>query len=573
MGCFGTVADPEPEEEVAGPGATPGTNGEPGALPGSPGGGNGPVNGTPTVGSPSLPADDTSGCQEASPQVTAARRLTRDQYVNTVRDLLGDAAANVGGDLPKDDVADDIFVDPRSLIVSPDWASSAMDAAEAVAKTAIGKMSTLLPCSAGETGCSTKFINAFGKRAFRRPLEGDEVVALGKVFELGEKNGGFSHGIELVVRALLQSPSFLYRLELGQKDGSSGSSVRLTGYEVAARLSYVLWNTMPDQSLMDAADGGKLETGEQILTQARRMMEDPRAHRTLGEFHARWLGVDGLGNFAKDPMKYPQYGDKMVASMRTELQMLVEDVLFAGDGRLESLFNASHGFVDATLAPVYGVTAPAGGGFSQVELDPKQRRGLLTNAAIIASHTFADESAPIHRGKFVREGFLCTIPPEPPADLMVEPPVAKPGQSTRQRLAEHASMPACRGCHVLMDPIGLSFEAYDGLGRFRTTDQNGKPVDDSGVLDNVKDFSDPFMFHGPLELTEKLAESKQVRECLIGNVIKFAAGLDAANDTCLQQKLTAAFDSSRHDIRELFLAITKTTGFRFRRAIQGEVLP
>jgi hypothetical protein len=156
---------------------------------------------------------------------------------------------------------------------------------------------------------------------------------------------------------------------------------------------------------------------------------------------------------------------------------------------------------------------------------------------------------------------------------MVEPPVAKPGVSARQRLAEHASMPACKGCHQLMDPIGFGFEAYDGIGRFRTTDPNGKPVDDTGVLDGVKDIPGSVTFHGPVELGQKLAGSQQVRDCLIGNVIKFASGLDAAGDTCVQQKLTAAYEDSKHDIRELFIAITRTSGFRFRRAIQGEVLP
>jgi hypothetical protein len=434
-------------------------------------------------------------------------------------------------------------------------------------------MSALVPCepTRGDRACADKFIASFGKRAFRRPLEAEETSALGKVYEVGEKNGGFTHGIEVVVRALLQSPSFLYRLELGQKAGSSGSSVRLAGYEVAARLSYLFWNTTPDQELMDAAEAGKLATGDEIVAQARRLMADPRAQRTISEFHGRWLGVDGLGAFAKDPDKYPQFGDKLVASMRTELQMFVGDVLWKGDGKLETLLTAPFTYVDANLAPIYGVTAPTA--FTRVDLDGGKRGGLLTRASVITAHTFADESEPIHRGKFVRQNLLCTIPPEPPADLMVEPPVAKPGQSARQRLADHATMPACKGCHQLMDPIGFGFEAYDGIGRFRTTDANGKPIDDTGALDGVKDIPGTVTFHGPVELGQKLAGSVQVRDCLISNVIKFASGLDAASDTCVQQKLTTAYEDAKHDIRELFVAITKTSGFRFRRAIPGEVLP
>jgi hypothetical protein len=563
LGCVGSVGDADSQPGAPTPGDTSGTA---------------PVAGTPTGGSAALPSDPGAlgGCQEMAPLVTAARRLTREQYVNTVRDLLGDGSAAVGSQLPKDDVGDSLFADPSTLLVSPDWASNAMDAAEAAAKVLVAKLPALMPCdaAAGEQACVDKFINGFGKRAFRRPLEAVEIEALGKVYAVGAKNGGYPHGIEVVTRALLQSPSFLYRLELGQKTGSSGASVHLGPYEVASRLSYLLWNTMPDAALMDAADSGKLASAEDIAGQARRMLADPRAHRTLGEFHSRWLGVDGLGDVAKDPMRYPQFDDKLMASMRTEMQMFVEDVLFGdkSDGRLESLFNARFTYVDALVAPLYGATAPAGGGFGRVDLDPAHRGGLLTNVGIIAAHTYADESGPIHRGKFIRENFLCTTPPDPPADLMVEPPVPKPGVSTRQRLMDHSAMPACHVCHAMMDPIGFGFESYDGIGRYRATDASGKAIDDSGTLDMLRDGSS-FAFHGPVELGQKLAASTQVRECVVTNVLKFAQGTEAAADSCVQQKLRTAFEASNHDLRELFIAITRTEGFRFRRAIEGEVLP
>ena len=561
LGCVGSVGESQNSRDPSASGAPGGTS---------------PPAGTPTGGSATLPGDPASGgCQEAAPLVTAARRLTREQYVNTVRDLLGDPTAALGDQLPKDDVGDSLFADPRNLLVSPDWASNAMDAAEAVAKAAAAKLQTLLPCdpATGEQACVDKFITGFGKRAYRRPLDQAEVAALGKVYAVGVKNGGFAHGVEVVVRALLQSPSFLYRLELGQQAGSSGSSIRLGQYEVASRLSYLLWNTMPDQALLEAADAGKLGSSDEIVTQARRMLADPKAHQTLGEFHGKWLGMDGLGEVAKDPMRYPQFDAKLVASMRTELRMLVEEVLFKGDGRLESLFDGHFGYVDASLAPLYGVPAPAGAGFSRVELNPAQRGGVLTSVGVIAAHTLVDESEAIHRGKFIRENFLCTIPPEPPADLMVEPPTPKPGVSTRERLAEHSVMPACKVCHQMMDPIGFGFEAYDGIGRYRTTDPSGKAVDDSGVLDMTKDANGPVTFKGPIELGKKLGGSAQVRDCLVTTVLKFAQGPDAAGDSCVQQKLSAAFESSKHDIRELFIAVAKTEGFKYRRAIEGEVLP
>jgi hypothetical protein len=564
IGCVGSVADPEHASNPGSP--TP-------AVPGSPRTPGGPP--VVTGGSAMIPIGSLGGvsCQEAAPPITAARRLTRDQYVNTVRDLIGVPGLMAGSELPEDDVGDNTFVDPRTLIVSPDFASNAMNAAEAAAKAAVTNLQALVPCSptpGAEGACATKFILTFGKRAFRRPLDQVEVAGLTKLYDSGARNGGYQHGIEMVVRGMLQSPSFLYRVELGQRAGSSGSAVKLAPYEVASRLSYLIWNSMPDQVLMDAADNDRLTTGDQIAVQARRMLVDPRAHDTLTGFHQRWLGIDGLADVPKDPMAYPQFDEKLAASMKTGLKMFLDDVLFKGDGRLESLFNSHFAYVDASLAPLYGVPAPATA-FSRVDVDPTQRAGIVTDVGLITSHTFADTSSAIHRGKFVREVLLCNTPPDPPADLMVMPPDPKPGVSNRERLAMHSTAPSCAACHALMDPIGFAYEAYDGLGRFRTADANGKPFDDSGELTLTKDANGPFK--GPIALAARLAGSSDVKSCLIGNVVKFAQGPDAAGDACVQQKLGAVFEASKHDIKELFVAIARTDGFRYRRAIDGEVLP
>jgi hypothetical protein len=563
IGCVGSVVDPAHQSAPGTNPTTPGTS-HPGGPPMA------------TGGSAMVPMGTLGGvsCQEAAPPVTAARRLTRDQYVNTVRDLIGSPSLMAGTDLPNDDLNDNVFADPRSLIVSPDWAANAMSAGEAVAKAAVANLQTLVPCApaaGAETACATKFIATFGKRAYRRPLDAAEIAGLVKVYSDGARNGGYEHGVEVTVRAMLQSPAFLYRLELGQKTGSSGSAVRLSSYEVASRLSYLVWNSMPDQLLFEAADKDLLASPELIAVQARRMLNDPRAHKTLTDFHGRWLGIDGLADAPKDPTRYPQFDEKLTASMRTELQMYVDDVLFKGDGKLESLFTSHFTYVDASLAPLYGVTAPAGGAFARVDLDPTQRAGILTSVGLLTAHTFADESSAVHRGKFVRESLLCNTPPDPPADLMVMPPDPKPGVSQRERLAEHSVVPSCKACHVLMDPIGFAFEAYDGLGKFRSVDVNGKPFDDSGELTMTKDANGTFK--GPLGLAQKLAVSSDVRSCLVGNVVKYVQGPDTAADACLNQKLSGVFEESRHDIKELFVGLARTDGFRYRRAIDGEVLP
>ncbi len=539
MGCTGSIGDPGGSSSRRG-----GSNGE-----------------FPTTGE----------CQEDVPLVTAARRLTRSQYANILRDLRVDLKGTAADQLPVDDAGDDVAPDPRSMIVSSDWAASAMSAAEMAAKMAIAALPTLLPCDpvSGEQACARKFIAAFGQRAYRRPLETAEVDGLMKVYGVGTRGGGFAHGVEVAIRAMLQAPSFLYLLELGQPAGSSGKAVRLSPYEVASRLSFLFWNTMPDDTLFAAAANDKLSTQGEIATQARRLLADPKAEDPLVAFHAKWVGIDGLASVNRDPQKYPAFGDELVASMRTELDLYLKDVLFKGDGRLESLFESHFTYVDSLVAPLYGVAQPASGGFIRVDLDPKQRAGILTNVGIITSHTMADESQAIHRGKFIRQRLLCSPLSDPPPSLMVTPPTPKPGVSTRERLKEHSSTLACQGCHKMMDPIGFGFEAYDGLGQFRTTDPNGQPVDDSGTLD-MTDVDGPFK--GVVALGQKLATSAQVRECVASSLIRYARGPEADGDACVRRKLVTAFDHANHDIKELLIALTQTDGFPFRRAIEGELL-
>ena len=290
-------------------------------------------------------------------------------------------------------------------------------------------------------------------RSAGRPAA-DEVDGLLAVFRAGSASGGFARGIELGLQAILQSPSFLYRIELGQSKGSIPGAVKLTPYEVASRLSYALWGTMPDEPLMRAADDDRLSTPVELAAQARRMLADPRARQTLVAFTERWFGMELLDEVMKDPDRYPQFNEEMIVAMKREVHTFVEQVVFEGDGRFQTLLSASYGYPDATLAGLYGVTAPAAGG--KVPVSPAdQRAGLLTNVGVLTAHTFSDESAAIHRGKFVRERLLCTPPPNPPADLMVEPPAPQPGRphaaaaDPAHRRSRLPALPRVHGPHRL----------------------------------------------------------------------------------------------------------------------------
>jgi hypothetical protein len=298
-------------------------------------------------------------------------------------------------------------------------------------------------------------------------------------------------------------------------------------------------------------------------------MKDPRARSTLVGFNQRLFGTDVIDEVSKDPDAYPQFDDGLRASMKGELRALVEDALFDGDGRLETLLTARTGFVDAALAPLYGVSAPAGSGLRKVQLDGTQRAGLLTSVGLLAAHSLSDTSAPIIRGKFIRERLLCAELAEPPPGLNVMPPEPKPGATTRELLERHVVDPSCATCHHLMDPIGFGYGNFDGIGRWRAMEE-GKPIDSSGMLAGTDVEG---AFRGPVELAGKLASSQQVRDCVMTTLVGFGQGPGVAADSCLTTRLRKAFDESRHDLRALILAIAQSDGFQYRRQLPGEVNP
>jgi hypothetical protein len=560
-GCVGSIGGD------AGPKPNPGTDPSPGNTGQAPGGMQPGMQ--PPALIPSVPGQ-TGGCQEASPPVQPARRLTRDQYLATVRDLLGDNR-DLGDRLPADDKGEAVFAPPDTLTVTPAWADKLLTSAEDLAKTAMANLPALLPCNpaGAEEACAAEFIKAFGKRAFRRPLTPDDVAGLTAVYKAGASDGGFNGGIELVISTILQSPSFVYRIELGQNQGSLPGAVKLSPYEVAARLSYFLWGTMPDRALFEAADRGELATAESINAQVERLLKDPRARSTLVGFTQRLFGTDILDDANKDPEIYPEFDDALRESMKAEFRAFVEDALFAGDGRLQTLLTSPASFVDAPLARLYGVPAPAGSGLQKVQLPAAQRAGVLTSVGLLAAHTINDTSAPIIRGKFIRERLLCAELAEPPPGLDVVAPEPKPGSTTRELLERHSVDPSCTGCHNLMDPIGFGYGNFDGLGRWRQSEE-GKPVDSSGRL-QATDVDGAF--RGPVELAEKLAASQQVRDCVTTTMLNFVQGPQAAGDVCLTGRLRRSFDEARHDLRALIRAIAQSDGFQYRRQLQGEVIP
>ncbi len=509
---------------------------------------------------------DIPSCADPEVGLTDLRRLTASQYNHTVRDLLGFT----------DDVAADFSADERigpfySNVTAPIGdlqAEQYMDAAEKLALRSIEDLGTLLPCdptASGEDECAAQFIAEFARKAYRRPVSTDELADLQQVFDSGRAVADFGNGIRLVVQGILQSPYFLYHVETGEGAATDGSMVPLTNHEVAARLSYFLWDTMPDDVLAAAADAGELATADQLTAQVDRMLDDPRAQDGIGSFHLQWLGVDDADDVEKNPAVFPEFSPQLAAAMKAETAQFANYVVLESTGTLTELLTAEFTLTDdPTLLALYGATLPpdhvAG---EPVALPAGQRRGLLTQAAVLATHAHPDQTSPVHRGKFVRENLLCHLLPPPPPDVDDNPPAIDPDATTRERFDQHRADPACAACHNLMDPIGLTFENYDSTGAWRTM-EGTFDVDASGELVGT-DVDGPVA--NAVAMADKLAMSEQVQQCVARQWFRFAFGrAESSEDACTTDGLDRAFADSGQDVRELIKQLAISTTFRNRRA-------
>jgi hypothetical protein len=507
-------------------------------------------------------------CTVPSPGLAPLRRLTQSEYNNTVRDLLGDPTRPADA-FPPDQQVGDFTNTAVALTVPPLLAQAYQSAAEQLAGVAVKNLSTLVPCDptkTGEDACAQQFVAAFGKRAYRRPLTPQELDGLFALYQTNRSGADFANGIQAIVEAILQSASFLYRIEFGDVAQPMGRAVPLTSYEMASRLSYFLWGSMPDGVLFAAADAGQFATKEQLAAQARRMLKDPRARPAVQQFYTEWLTLDRVAGAVKDPTTYPQFTATLQSAMQKETLAFIDWVIWQSDARMQTMLTAPVSFLNAELATLYGVTGVTGTALQQVKLDPTQRAGLLTQPALMTVLGKPDRSSPVVRGKFVRERILCQTVSPPPANIVITPPHVTPGVSTRQTFSEHDKVPACKGCHALMDPIGFGFENFDGIGKWRTVDQ-GQPVDASGTLSS-SDVDGPF--HGVVELANKLAQSQEASDCVVTEWFRYAfARGETPDDACTMASLKRAFASASFDIRELLVGVTQTDAFRYR----PEVIP
>jgi hypothetical protein len=540
----------------------------------TPGGSPGP-GGTPSP----TPGAGNLGDSMSVPGTAPLRRLTKVELDNTLRDLLGITTSPARGNVnftADQDSALAGFVRGGSITAPPD-ARLFMTTAEQVVTTAVQNLATLLPCSPLPTAvpeqdaCADKFITGFARRAYRRPLaaaELDGLKALYRAQRRPEAGATFAEAVGDVITSILQSPNFLYRWELGVPATKDGALVKFNSHEMASRLSYAFWASMPDDKLFEAADGGLLATPAQIEQQARRLLADPKAKDALNDFHLQWLEIGTLSDLPKDAT-FTNYSPQVAQSMLKETREFVSSVFLGpkADGKLETLLTSSASFADASLGKIYGLKGVTGADVGPVALDPAQRAGILTQATFMTAKADASESHPIKRGDSILRRLFC-IELKAPMNINIPPlPEPQPGQTTRERVSMH-SMSPCASCHVLIDPVGFAFENYDAIGVYRTTEE-GKPVDASG---DASVGSASFKFKNAVEFVGQMAKSKDVQDCMGTQWMRYVMKRrELPTEEASRQAALAAFSKSSFDLRELLVALTKTRSFTHRALSAGEV--
>lgn len=490
---------------------------------------------------------------------TPLRRLTRHEYDYAIRDLLG-SSLQLAKDFPNDLPAAG-FASNRADAVSVLGVEKLAAAAEAAAIEATGRLGTLLPCSATQpdAACARGYFADLARKAYRRSATTAELDELATLHTWGTANGGFAYGIQVGIERILQSPHFIYHLERAKAGTATASGAALlTGASVADRLAAFIWHSLPDAALLAAAEDGTLDTPQGILTQAQRMLADAKGHDGVVQFFSQWLDIEKLAITEKNPAVFPAYSAEMRTAMWQETIGFVDFVVRQGDARLDTLLKSDLVLPSGPLASFYGL-AP---GQAYTPLSGGVRSGVLTHPSVLAVHAHSDQTSPVKRGAFVRDRVLCTPLPDPPPSVNANPPVIDPNATTRQRFQQHRADSSCAVCHSLIDPVGFAFERYDAVGRYRTTEGNNLPIDTAGILTGTVDIDGPF--EGATDLTQRLASSSQVRDCMVTQWLRYALRQhEGGAEACTLQRAQAAFRADG-DLRQLITTIVQSDAFRYK---------
>jgi hypothetical protein len=517
------------------------------------------------------PGTDPDVCVPGVPRTSQLPRLTNAQYESTVFDLVG--VRGTAGMLAPDTES----VDQRAWDAYKAAAQSI--ASEVMADATLkGKLVSCTPTGDG-SACAAQLIQSFGQRAFRRPLTEAELARFTKLYTDRAsitQAGSFDQTVELILRSFLLSPSFLLRGETSEVP--DGQYLALSSYEVASRLSYMLLGSMPDEALFTAAAQGALSTPEQIRAQAVRLLEqDPRARSKVSAFHEHYLHK-GPGTrwaeYQRDATAYPAFSAGLVPLLSQETDRFLDYVVFDQRGSFKDLVTSPVAFVNASLAPLYGLNAAQyGADLVQVTLDGAQRPGVFTRAGFLAANALVNRPSPILRGAFLQKYVLCAGIGSPPPGAESTPlPEVSPTASNRERVDAQTSAAECAACHhSIINPTGFALEGFDALGGYRTTDQfSGAAVDTSARVPIGAKSVD---VRGPKELFDAIASSPEANLCYARAWVQVAYERSVTSeDSCVAQDLAAKLTAGGYRILDLIADLTQADSFR-RRAVPTEVMP
>jgi Protein of unknown function (DUF1592)/Protein of unknown function (DUF1588)/Protein of unknown function (DUF1587)/Protein of unknown function (DUF1595)/Ca-dependent carbohydrate-binding module xylan-binding/Protein of unknown function (DUF1585) len=423
---------------------------------------------------------------------------------------------------------------------------------------------SILYCDPVDPGCRVEVLRTFAQRAWRRPVSDDEVAKLETLVQLALDEGdSLDVGLELAVRATLLSPYFIYRPELDD-DPTSSWPHPLNGFELASRLSYFIWSSMPDQALYDAAAAGELDSPEGIAAQVDRMLLDDKALALVDNFAGQWLLIRSLDDHVPDYGEFPEYDDTLRDSFRNEAQLFFGEFL-KGDIPLNQILTAEFTYLNDRLATHYGLSFSGGASFERVTLDDSAERfGLLSLGSVLTVTSYPNRTSPVKRGVWILENLLCDGPPPPPPGVEADLMEAGATGTLRERLEAHRADPVCASCHNLMDPLGLGLENYDGIGAFRT-DEAGGAIDATGEIEDVG------AFDGARSMAELLQADPRFSACLIEKLFIYALGRDVApEDEAHLEHVAEALAEADYRLPDAIKLIATSFPFRNRRGTKPE---
>jgi hypothetical protein len=554
LACSGTIGTPPTGEP-------PPRSGD-GGRPASTGGGGGGAGGG---GGPKV-SDPPAGCGYAPRRVW---KLTPEQYSRSVEALLPEIHRAGDGIANSLTVNSEAFSnESAAMALTGPHVGQVLESSFTLARAAAADPAKLLPClgtAAPPRACLQELVNSYGAKAFRRDLAADETSRLVDFVASQAAGGDVRGAVKQFFLYLFSSPHFLFRTELGAEGAQAqGGGVALTGFEKASALSYFLTDGPPDATLSAAARSGGLDTRAEFEAQARRLVSKAESAPGLTRLLRESFRTDVVTGVQKDATAFPAWTPALAADLALEAESFIRQVLWQEGGKLSTLLTADFSMLNGSLATFYGVpdTNPA---FHKVTYRAGQRAGLLTQAGVMAVQAISEESTPVRRGLYVRELLLCQPVPDPPPTLNVVLPKPDGMNQWRERLAIHSKDPSCAACHAQMDAVGLAFENYDGIGRYRDKDL-GRPIDTSGVLTGLAAGDAPFK--NAVELAPLLARAPEVKTCFVTRALRYAAGrsLDEPGlDRCALDRLDKQFATSQGNLLDLAVAIATDETFTTRR--------